>query len=254
MDAMAEMMVTATGDLDGDGKMTIDDNYGYAAHSKMTLPSFWVGAGEKSVELDENGYPVLTMTDERFVAVFEKIFAITVDNGVKYSGAEPDKGQDVPDASLTPLKITRALLWTARCSISPPCAIWDTDFGIIPYRNTTIRRPITAARQLLYLPIIPIPTKFTKLTGAVLKPPLLRSLLMRPAYYDVSLKGKITRTRKAPKARLSSAPGCRPRRPLFCADIRDGFVAECSAATTAISSRGRKAGKRLAANSPIRAS
>jgi len=31
----------------------------------MVLPGFWIGAGEKFMEMDENGMHVLAMSDER---------------------------------------------------------------------------------------------------------------------------------------------------------------------------------------------
>lgn len=80
---MKSMMETVLTDTNGNGKQDQEDVFGYLGASKMVLPSFWIGAGEKSMEFDEDGIPILTMTDERFVSVIEKVYAMTYENNAR---------------------------------------------------------------------------------------------------------------------------------------------------------------------------
>ena len=57
MDAMKSMMELAMIDANGNGARDEEDVFGYLAANKMVLPSFWIGAGEKSMEYDESGTP-----------------------------------------------------------------------------------------------------------------------------------------------------------------------------------------------------
>ena len=122
MDAMNSMMETAMQDLNGNGERDEDDVFGYLAANKMVLPSFWIGAGEKSMEYDESGTPVLSMTDERFVSVIEKIYAMTYDNNARFKTAEDS---DVPSACRD-------------------MSIWRRTSASSPIRSTTRLRRTTA--------------------------------------------------------------------------------------------------------------
>ena len=229
VDTMAAMMEGATMDANGDGQWTRDDMYGYAAHTKMTLPSFWVGAGFQTISLDDTGTPTLHIGDEAFVSFFEKVFQITYDNGSKYNGADRNDGQDVPTVSRELFQEGKALF--IDCSMFWVEALRDmeTDFGIIPYPKLDETQTDYHARVSYYMPpVLPATNTNRELTGAVLElTNYLAKQEITPAYYDIVLKGKVSRDEES-VAMLDLIFANRVidlGDTLFCAEVRDGFMA-----------------------------
>ena len=230
VDTMAAMMEGATMDANGDGQWTRDDKYGYAAHTKMTLPSFWVGAGFQTIALDDAGAPQLYIGDEAFVNFFEKVFQITYDNGAKYNGTDRNDGSsDVPNAS-------RELFQEGKCLFIDCSMFWvgslrdmETDFGIIPYPKLNEAQANYHARVSYYMPpVLPATNTNLELTGAVLElTNYLAKKEVTPAYYDIALKGKVSRDEES-VAMLDLIFANRVidlGDTLFCSDVRDGFIA-----------------------------
>ena len=225
MDRMKEMMETVLSDANGNGKRDAEDVVGYLGHAKMVLPSFWVGAGEKCMELDEDGVPALTMTDERFLSVFEKIFSMTYDNGAWFRTAED---VDVPTQCTSMFAENHALFLD--CSFFYVAALreMETDFGIIPYPKYDEEQKDYCARVSYFMPpIIPITNQNAEMTGAVLEEANYRAKLhLTPAYYDITLKGKYSRDPES-IAMLDLIFANRVvdlGDSLFCVNVRDGFV------------------------------
>jgi len=196
MDKMAEQMVAVTRDANGDGTFDEKDNYGYASAIKMTLPSFWIGAGEKTITLDDAGIPSLTMDSERFHNVIEKIFAITYDNGTRYQNKADD--YDIPTECKDLFVGDRALFMD--CSLFYVAALRDmeTDFGILPYPklDENQKNYVTSTHDTAEIGVIPVTVAPTELDyiSAVLEV-LCRETYKNvlPVYYESSLKMKYTR-------------------------------------------------------------
>ena len=229
VDTMAAMMEGATVDLNGDGQWTRDDQYGYAAHTKMTLPSFWVGAGFQTIGLDETGTPTLHIGDEAFINFFEKVFQITYDNGSKYNGADRNEGQDVPTVSRELFQEGKVLF--IDCSMFWVEALRDMemDFGIIPYPKRDESQADYHARVSYYMPpVLPATNQQLDMTGAVLElTNFLAKQSVTPAYYEIALKGKVSRDEES-VAMLDLIFANRVidlGDTLFCSDVRDGFMA-----------------------------
>ncbi len=229
VDTMAAMMEGATVDLNGDGQWTRDDQYGYAAHTKMTLPSFWVGAGFQTIGLDDAGTPTLYIGDEAFINFFEKVFQITYDNGSKYNGADRNDGQDVPTVSRELFQEGKVLF--IDCSMFWVEALRDMemDFGIIPYPKRDESQADYHARVSYYMPpVLPATNQQLEMTGAVLElTNFLAKQTVTPAYYEIALKGKVSRDEES-VAMLDLIFANRVidlGDTLFCSDVRDGFMA-----------------------------
>ncbi len=229
VDTMAAMMEGATVDMNGDGQWTRDDQYGYAAHTKMTLPSFWVGAGFQTIGLDDAGTPTLYIGDEAFINFFEKVFQITYDNGSKYNGADRNDGQDVPTVSRELFQEGKVLF--IDCSMFWVEALRDMemDFGIIPYPKRDESQADYHARVSYYMPpVLPATNQQLEMTGAVLElTNFLAKQTVTPAYYEIALKGKVSRDEES-VAMLDLIFANRVidlGDTLFCSDVRDGFMA-----------------------------
>ena len=229
VDTMAAMMEGATMDANGDGQWTRDDQYGYAAHTKMTLPSFWVGAGFQTIGLDEAGTPTLYIGDEAFMNFFEKVFQITYDNGSKYNGSDRDAGNDVPDASRELFREGKVLFIDCSMFWVESLRDMETDFGIIPYPKRDEAQENYHARVSYYMPpVLPATNQQLEMTGAVLElTNYLAKQTVTPAYYEVVLKGKVSRDEES-AAMLDLVFANRVidlGDTLFCSDVRDGFMA-----------------------------
>lgn len=225
MDKMAEQMVAVTRDANGDGTFDEKDNYGYASAIKMTLPSFWIGAGEKTITLNDAGIPSLTMDSERFHNVIEKIFAITYDNGTRYQNKADD--YDIPTECKDLFVGDRALFMD--CSLFYVAALRDmeTDFGILPYPKYDEAQAEYCSRVSYFMPaVMPATNRNLELVGAVLEYINYRTKEnITPAYYDITLKGKVSRDEESVEMldiildnRVVDLGDT-----LFCASVRDGF-------------------------------
>lgn len=225
MDKMAEQMVAVTRDANGDGTFDEKDNYGYASAIKMTLPSFWIGAGEKTITLNDAGIPSLTMDGERFHNVIEKIFAITYDNGTRYQNKADD--YDIPTECKDLFVGDRALFMD--CSLFYVAALRDmeTDFGILPYPKYDEAQAEYCSRVSYFMPaVMPATNRNLELVGAVLEYINYRAKEnITPAYYDITLKGKVSRDEESVEMldiildnRVVDLGDT-----LFCASVRDGF-------------------------------
>lgn len=224
MDKMAEMMEVVIADTDGDGKFTTEDNYGYLGTIKNVLPSFWIGAGEVTVGLNDAGIPEMSMKDERFVNVIEKIFSITYDNNARYLSTDSN---DVNEENIGLFQENKGLFMD--CSLFWVSSLRDmeTDFGIIPYPMYDEDQGSYYARvSYLMTPIVPITNGNLELTGAVLEyTNYLAKNNITPAYYEKSLKGKSARDEESIEMldlifanRVLDLGDT-----LFCTDVRDGF-------------------------------
>ena len=224
MDIMQEMMETVTVDTNGDGSFTAEDNYGYLGTLKNVLPSFWIGAGEITIGLNDDGIPEMSMKDERFVTVIDRIFTMTYDNNARFLSK---MGQDVNEENINMFQENKGLFMD--CSMFWVGALRDmeTDFGIIPYPMFDEAQGEYYARVSYFMPpIIPITNQNLEMTGAVLEMAnYLAKQSITPAYYDISLKGKYSRDEES-VAMLDLIFDHRVidlGDTIFCPDVRDGF-------------------------------
>ena len=231
MDKMKEMMEAVLLDANGNGERDEGDVFGYLCAIKNVLPGFWIGAGEKSMECDENDVPALAMSDERFVSVFQKIFEMTYDNNARFQTVED---WNVPTQNIEMFSSEQALFLD--CSLFYVASLRDmeTDFGMLLYPKYDESQPSYCARVSYYMPpIVLITNPRLELTGAVLEEMNYRAKLhITPAYYEICLKGKYSRDPES----ISMLDLIFDSRvvdlgdSLFCSQIRDGFVAQLYAA------------------------
>lgn len=226
MDKMAEYMVAVTNDTNGDGQFTDADNYGYASSTKMALPSFWIGTGEKTITLDEQEIPTISMESERFYNVIEKIFSITRDNGVRYKNTNEN---DVPSDAITMFENDRVLFMDCSLFYIATLRDMETDFGIIPYPKYDESQQDYFARVSYFMPsVLPATNRDMELIGAVMEYINYSAQKnITPAYYDITLKGKVSRDVESVEMLdlILDNRSVDLGDTLFCASVRDGFFA-----------------------------
>lgn len=72
LDKVGEMASLVTNDTDGNGKLEHNDTWGLSIASNAPI-SFYFGAGERVVDLDENGELALQLGSARYVDVMDKV-------------------------------------------------------------------------------------------------------------------------------------------------------------------------------------
>ena len=93
LDRMIDMMTAAKMDLDGDGKWTVEDQYGLSMYQGNWSIAFITGGNAFIAEKDENNLPVWNGISERFLSIFEAaaagIFNENTNNALNARGTLP---------------------------------------------------------------------------------------------------------------------------------------------------------------------
>jgi len=128
LDAFGEMLQTVSNDVDGDGKMTEADCYGFLTEPyNMNIMLF---GGETRISgKDESDYPVLSMFNDRSVAVFEKAYTIMSNrNYVLCSSWAQNQWSDL----LKAFSEDRGLFYMVGIGTAMGFRYMESDFGILP--------------------------------------------------------------------------------------------------------------------------
>lgn len=226
-DKMNEMMTAVISDVDGDGKWTEQDRYGYLAHNKMVLPNFWISAGEMVISKDPADMPYLSMSGERFNAVFNKIFAITRDNNAWYKGTFDF---DIPTVCIDMFSAKKSLFMDVSFFWIESMRNTDVEFGILPYPKYDDAQERYYSRVSYYNPtLVPKTNSNLEFTGCILEALMCESAnTVVPAYYEIALKTKYSRDDES-SAMLDFIFSTRVvdiGDTTLCDKIRDGFMAE----------------------------
>lgn len=87
IDSYYTMAQNVSNDSDGDGEMTDKDTYGINSYGSPWLASisnYWWACGETISRFDENGMPYFAMDSEKTQLVFEKMYALLVNDNISY--------------------------------------------------------------------------------------------------------------------------------------------------------------------------
>jgi ABC-type glycerol-3-phosphate transport system substrate-binding protein len=198
MDKMYEMMCAVAADLNGDGSMDENDQWGLVSQYYNAL-AFFNGAGEAISMVNTHGEPEITFYNERAVSVTEKIAELQTDKNVTLNAdAYTGKIADVWDGlQLVVFNTNRGLFYYAGMNRVTLLRDMETDFGIIP-------PPKFDANQTEYYVAIhpwcsasvwiPVTNTDTDRTGLILESLTAESrYTLLPAYYDITLKTKFAR-------------------------------------------------------------
>ncbi len=192
----AELGVKATFDLDGDGKRTEEDAWGFFCSPKVAPQPFTKSVNVLMLTKDEDDYPVYALdSDERFIEVFTRMFEILYDRRFwKYTDASDG---DIPETGIRVFNAGRALMIDCNFLSIPKFRDMDADFGVIPYPKYDEDQEVYySCNGNIFLPMIPSSLRLSdaKMSGAVME--AMSSYAIRytiPEYYEVLLKTKLAR-------------------------------------------------------------
>lgn len=225
LDKMQSNMQLAVNDVDGNGVWDENDRYGITSHSKQVLPVFWVAAGMRTIEKDEEDVPQFTLgSNEKFATMYERVLSMMHGDHLLYMS------DVLPDYANNTLFIGGGALYNVvRVAFLKFYRDMDIDYGIIPYPKwDEAQEQYSSRTEGAFIHVYPTTLTQKELAGAVTEAMACASLNeVIPVYYDVVLKSKYTRDANS-TAMLDLIYGNRfydLGDTLFCGTIRDGVFA-----------------------------
>jgi len=196
LDKLREMSREAMADLDGNGEMDSEtDRFGYLPGNSFGT-GILLSLGVRFADKDENDLPFLTFASERtFTAVDANLDFTTAD----FVWWPSNKTLSTGDGTLERVfDEGRALFYLARLRSVERLRGMETDFGILPMPRLDEYQPeyghwVGALGQALAIPSFYDSDTSDKIGFMldVIAEESLRTVI--PAYYEVQLKGKLTR-------------------------------------------------------------
>jgi len=229
METMKTMLVAATSDMDGDQIMTEQDRYGYLAHYKEILPSFWIASDVLSFEKDEDGMPYSNMTSRKFNDVFNKVFEVIYDTGSWYIGDRWNP--DIPEFCVNMFAGGHSLFVdTTFFALERFRGIDGFEFGLLPYPKLDEKQREYISRVEYYNTcVVPYGVLDPERAGIVLE--ALNCVYQKrflPAYYEYALQRKYTADTESREMLdiIFQSLVIDLGDTLFCSTVRDGFLAK----------------------------
>ena len=194
-DAMYKMADDVTGDLNGDGKMDINDRYGVAAEGNWLLNCIPYACGIKLVERTSDGGFKLALNSEKMVDVVEKFDAALNGRGSMYLW----KFSEQPENTI-PIDSGRSLF-----QFYPLYKIYEfrdsaVDYGVLPFPKYDEAQENYTTNDWGSLMCIPASISDPEMVGKVIEyMSYISNDTTIPAYYDVTLSGKLARDEDSSK-------------------------------------------------------
>jgi len=192
IDKFIETAHAAKSDLNGDGKMALDDDRFGLTTSAWTVMSVLYGSGISITTKNKDDIPEFAFDLDRATAVGDKLGALMASDTTFLSG-----GDITPAMIRTLFEEGRALFYGEVLQCMQRMRSSDTDFGLVPWPKFTETQEnfgtvciATAAKAVT----VPITQPDTEMTGAVLEAMAAESMyVLTPVYYEVALKEKYMR-------------------------------------------------------------
>ena len=187
LDAMMTMAEKATSDLNGDGKMDVNDRYGFGVLGDFHLISFMYAADCKLV--DEN-YKLI-INSERTVNLVEKLHTLLNTSGDTFIWAWGSR-EDLTKTVKMPTG--RVLFQAEASSVLLQYRDCDVEYGILPYPKYDESQENYMSNDWGGLMAIPVTAKDHDMIGHVTEMlAYFSGETTVPMYYDMQLGDKLSR-------------------------------------------------------------
>lgn len=196
IDKLEEYASKVAIDINGDGKMTIDDMYGYSTDSSNFITAFEAAFEADITVKDENGIPTLATGTEDFADKFTRVYNFI--NGHEYIYRSTNEGaynNDLGRESTRVFVENRALFQANLLGNAAALREMEADFGIIPYPkyNDAQKDYHTTTWDAYNLFCVPV-TADLSYTGVVTENLAAQSFrYIFPAFYETALRTKYAR-------------------------------------------------------------
>jgi hypothetical protein len=203
------MCKTVTSDINGDGKMTVDDQWGAVVCTNMYFPNFWLQDGYKIIEKDSNDLPYFNVPgNDKLISLMIKLFddsnqGTIYNMGVKSDWSKKYSATSTYNSVMKMFADGKSLFAsTSFITIMDTRAMVD-DFGILPYPKSeeTFAGDIYGSRTFGGFPyVVPITVTDTDFVSAIMEALACESYkTVIPVLYDKVLKIKNTRDEDSEK-------------------------------------------------------
>ena len=193
-DKMHEMITGIAKDLDGNGILDSDDQFGLATHSDFSLVML-VSAGEGLLYKNESNIPEWTNLSEKVFNIAQKTHEQFFDLNNVFQWYLSPKGSDTKDI-IPHFMAGKSLFLSEVLGHTKVLRDMENDFGIIPtpkYDETQENYNTFVSRTAQSL-MVPVTNRDLSRTAVILENLGAESFKsLRPAYYDIQLSGKIAR-------------------------------------------------------------
>ena len=196
MEFMMSLYQNASRDIDGDGKMGLDDIYGFLSKDDA-MTFFFHGSGGRFISKDADDIPYFSFPDEKNYTVTQKLFEMFSDTDNYFNQHVWGTG-NVTDAMYTQMFANgQGLFFLLRLDDIEFMRSSDTDFGVLPitkYDETQSDYYSTVSQHTTGLMSIPITVSDMERDGLILEALAAESKnLVQPAYYEINMTTKYTR-------------------------------------------------------------
>ena len=198
-DKLLAMAVVVTEDINGDGVMNLNDQYGYvsdegAAYNVQTMKSYDIDY----VSLDKDGIPYIALDLSKLVDIMDGITAL-VKGGYTYTYAYATEN-DPNHGGKPPLGVDsdQSLFSNVPLSYAEIYRLTEVDFGIIPYPKYNESQEKYMNLNVSGFMCIPLTAEDTELVGKVVE--LLGYYggeKIIPAFYNIVLNTKVSRDKES---------------------------------------------------------
>jgi len=205
LDKMYEMAKKVGSDIDSNGVMNEFDRYGLMGEI-YTVYYLFNGAGCAFSEKDEEGYPIITIMNDREQSVLSKIMNIYYDTTACYNvqGTQYKRSTTYSsDWDVTKLvwRAERALFFETGFNNLENYRDLEFDFGVVPYPKFDENQEKYYSGFYKDGPAalcVPITNTNLEMTGAVIEALCAQSsITTMEAFYEIGVEGKYTRDEEA---------------------------------------------------------
>lgn len=188
LDKFIEYSNAVTSDVDGDGKFTVADYYGFSLYCDYNLQEFFVAADMDTVYINEDGDLTITPLNEKIVNLISKLRDFFAKDSVyTYHWRDAAELQmDFADG--------HTLFSDTSTDELEQLRTMEVDFGVLPIPKYDENQKNYVSLAGSYYLLVPRSVKDIELVGKTAE--LLNHYsrkIYRPAYFDVALTGKYIR-------------------------------------------------------------
>jgi hypothetical protein len=196
-DKMDEMITVASEDLNGDGVIDLEDQYGLI-WQRDAIVSYLHAAGGRIVTMNDKQRPELTLDTEHNQIVMQRIFDIMYRDDIVINLHHYEGKMDIYQLQTKMFSENRVLMMWIRMRVVETLRNMENDFGIIPmpkFDEAQSQYHHTVNRYTGCSVCIPNSAGFDhQLIGAVIEQMSAEArYTVREAYYDVYLGTKLVR-------------------------------------------------------------
>lgn len=198
LEMMKTMVLSLSSDLNGDGVMNDLDFYGLL-YQRDSLPSFFNAFGMRVADVDGDGMPVYTLINDTNAVKLDALFSFlyTKENCFHVMNWFDKTSTDFTTGMCNMFMNNQGMFMWIRFADVEMLRNMDIDFGIIPVPkwDEPQEQYYSAVNQHMgTATVIPVSCESVDMEGCFLEVLCCESMKkLIPAYYDVTLQGKVTR-------------------------------------------------------------